>query len=246
MPPPLFLPRRWTSVRLRGILIADYVRKGIAMLQLLLGRSGTGKTEEIYRLLTDEVWSDAPEKGSCILLVPEQFSFESERTLLERLGPRMASGVLVLSFTRLADTIFRELGGLAGRRMDDPTRALLMSQALEQVAPHLTLYRRHTANPEYIQSMLALLSECKQCAIPPAQLEQAADGLDGTLHAKCRELALILEAYDALAAQSYLDPLDDLTRLAQRMGDSHLLDGATVFIDGFKGFTQQELSLIHI
>ena len=244
MPPPLFLPWRWTSVRLRGILVADYVRKGIAMLQLLLGRSGTGKTEEIYRLLTDEVWSDAPEKGSCILLVPEQFSFESERTLLERLGPRMASGVLVLSFTRLADTIFRELGGLAGRRMDDPTRALLMSQALEQVAPHLTLYRRHTANPEYIQSMLALLSECKQCAIPPAQLEQAADGLDGTLHAKCRELALILEAYDALAAQSYLDPLDDLTRLAQRMGDSHLLDGATVFIDGFKGFTQQELQVL--
>lgn len=85
-------------------------------------------------------------------------------------GRRHASGWL--SFTRLAETVFREVGGLAGPQMDDATRALLMSQALEQVSEQLVLYRRQAASPDYIQSVLSLLSECKQCAITPHQLER--------------------------------------------------------------------------
>ena len=99
------------------------------MLRLLLGRSGTGKTWEIEELLTGLAREGT---GPLYLLVPEQFSFESERAMLERLGPRLAGRVQVLSFTRLADAVTRELGGRAGRRMDDATRMLLMSAALER------------------------------------------------------------------------------------------------------------------
>ena len=123
------------------------------MLQLLLGRSGTGKTRRVLEELTHLArQQDAP---TLVLLVPEQFSFESERTLLEALGPRLAGRIRVLSFTRLAETVFREVGGLAGRQMDDATRALLMSQALEQVSEQLVLYRRQAASPDYIQSVLS-------------------------------------------------------------------------------------------
>lgn len=108
------------------------------MLQLVLGRSGAGKTEWVYERLC--ALAKAGRQG-LLLLVPEQFSFESERALLERLGPRLSGSVQVLSFTRLAEQVFREVGGMAGRRMDDPTRALLMSRALELAADHLTLYK---------------------------------------------------------------------------------------------------------
>ena len=212
------------------------------MLQLLLGRSGTGKTRRVLEELTHLArQQDAP---TLVLLVPEQFSFESERTLLEALGPRLAGRIRVLSFTRLAETVFREVGGLAGRQMDDATRALLMSQALEQVSEQLVLYRRQAASPDYIQSVLSLLSECKQCAITPHQLEEVSAGLDGTLQKKTAELALILDAYEALAAQSHLDPLDSLTLLADRLPESRLLDGALVYVDSFKGFTGQELRVL--
>ena len=79
------------------------------MLQLILGRSGTGKTSMIYETLCDLAKQG---RERLILLVPEQFSFESERALLRRLGPRLASHVQVLSFTRMAELVFRELGGL--------------------------------------------------------------------------------------------------------------------------------------
>ena len=50
------------------------------MLHLILGRSGSGKTQYIRSLLRDLAKQGARDM---ILLVPEQFSFESERSMLE-------------------------------------------------------------------------------------------------------------------------------------------------------------------
>ena len=52
------------------------------MLQLILGRAGSGKTTELYR----RIGQVAEAGGQAILLVPEQFSFENERELYLRSG----------------------------------------------------------------------------------------------------------------------------------------------------------------
>lgn len=211
------------------------------MLQLVLGRSGMGKTYALLDRLEQNVASERRQ----IWLVPEQYSFESERAILQRLGQRRAAQVEVLSFTRLAQRVFDEVGGVSGLRMDDATRVLLMSRAIEQVADHLTLYRRHVADADYLSAMIALLEECKQCTVTAELLSQTALQLEeGTLRRKTEELSLIFAAYEALTADSYLDPLDDLTRLAERLPDSGMVKQADVYVDAFKGFTEQEMQVL--
>ncbi len=51
------------------------------------------------------------------------------------------------------------------------------------------------------------------------------------------------ETPDKLSA-AYIDPLDDLAALAERLPDSRIADGAMVFVDSFKGFTAQELAVL--
>ena len=104
------------------------------MLRLILGRSGSGKSYTVTERLA--ALAAAGESG-LLLLVPEQHSFVSERTLLRRLGPAGAAQVAVLSFTRLAQTVFREVGGLAGEPLDEGARALLMSRALAEAQEEL-------------------------------------------------------------------------------------------------------------
>mgnify|MGYP002541496069 CR=1 FL=1 len=214
------------------------------MLELLIGGAGTGKTDTVFHELTH--LAEQESAPPLFLLVPEQFSFESEKTLLRRLGPRRASRVQVLSFTRLAQTVFRELGGVAGKRMDDGARVLLVSQAIREVTDHLTLYRRHAADPDYMQAVLAFLSECKQCGLSPDQLSKTSESLEeGTLKRKMHELGLIYGAYEALISQTeQIDPLDDLTVLSHRILESHLFDGVCLYVDGFKGFTYQEMQIL--
>lgn len=213
------------------------------MLKFIIGRSGSGKTSELYRLMRENAeHSTAP----LFLLVPEQASFENERRLLSEFGPVLSGRVQVLSFTRMANAVFRQIGGLAGKRMDPTLSLLMMRQALHSVANSLTLYRRHVDNPDYLRTLLDFLSECKQCTVTPSMLDETAKTLPkGILRSKAEETALIFGAYEALVAGADLvDPQDELTVLAHRLSECTLFDGAHIYLDSFKGFTEQELLVL--
>ncbi len=222
------------------------------MLQLLIGPSGSGKTRYILDCLADLT---ARGKQNILWLVPEQYSFESERAILRALGPVQASHVRVTSFSRLADLVEREVGGLAGQRLDEGVRALLMSRALTQVAamsedtatPMKGLRIRLSTDSAYVEQLLTLWSELRRCDVPTDRLEEVAAALsaeEGMLPQKVEALYRVFSAYEGLVNTTGLDELDDLTRLAQRLPDSHLPDDAIVFVDGFKGFTTQELKVL--
>ncbi|NLJ30568.1 MAG: helicase [Clostridiales bacterium] len=214
------------------------------MLRFILGRSGSGKTQTVRGLLKD-LARDAQKK--LMLIVPEQSSFENERAMLGLLGAKNAQRVEVTSFSRLADAVFRRFGGAAGRKLDDGGRGILMSLALEQVKDRLVFYRKNAESTELIQLMLSACAELKMCEVGPGDLEKAANAMpNGTLRQKTEELSLIFAAYDALVAQSYVDPLDDLTRLKNVLGEHSYFQGYTVAVDSFQSFTVQEYGILDL
>ena len=68
------------------------------MLRLVTGRIGSGKTSRIY----DEIGKRIECGGSVTLIVPEQFSFRTEKKMLELFGAKGADRVDVVSFSFLA------------------------------------------------------------------------------------------------------------------------------------------------
>lgn len=214
------------------------------MLRFILGRAGSGKTQTIRYLLKEMAQTSSKK---LMLIVPEQSSFENERAMLRLLGAKDAQRVEVTSFSRLADAVFRRYGGAAGRRLDDGGRSILMSLALEQVRDNLNFFRKSSESMELIGLMLSVSTELKMCDVRPADLERSARTLpQGTLKQKISELSLILSAYDALVAQSYLDPLDDLTRLKNTLEQHRFFEGYTVVLDSFQSFTVQEYKIIQL
>jgi|GEM_PF-37920 len=221
------------------------------VLKLVYGRSGSGKTHWILERMAD--WIRQGEE-KLFWLVPEQHSFACERALLRRLGPVHAARVQVLSFSRLADRVFREVGGLAGQPLDEGMRALLMSRALEQVAeldanqgdPMQGLRPRLITDSAYVEKLLSLWEEMRRCAVSTQELERVAAELaesedtPSLLTEKTEDLYRVFSTYEGLVNSTGLREADDLTRLAQVLPDSTLLRQAVVFVDGFKGFTKQE------
>nr|WP_319488304.1 PD-(D/E)XK nuclease family protein [uncultured Caproiciproducens sp.] len=214
------------------------------MLRFILGRAGSGKTE----LLRAELKNMAQTTHKKIMLiVPEQSSFENERAMLQLLGAKDVQRVLVTSFSRLADAVFRRYGGGAGRRLDDGGRSIFMSLALEQVKEQLSFYRKNAESTELVGLMISASTEFKMCDVKPLDIERAAGEMrQGTLRQKMTELSLILSAYDALVAQSFVDPLDDLTRLKNVLQRHHFFSEYTVALDSFQSFTVQEYNIINL
>ena len=212
------------------------------MLHLLLGRAGSGKSHWIRDFMASRAREG---KRDMVLLVPEQFSFESERALLRRLHTSPAGQIEVLSFSRLATRVFQQVGGFAGRQLDDAGRIILMGMATDEVRDRLQVYSRISATAGFAGEMLGAVREWQQCAISPQMLSQVASRLEeGVLRRKLEDLSLLYGAYTALVAESYVDPAGELNRLYETLLKIPYFEGKTVAIDSFKGFTGQQMRIL--
>lgn len=213
------------------------------MLQLILGASGSGKTftviERIGALLQEN------RDISPILLVPEQFSFETEKRLLGTFGPQKASRVKVYSFTRLSEMILRENGVKPKKSLDEGTRLLLLNQALKETADKRELPFREGSIGQ-LSLLLDILKEWKQNAVTDETASEITAQLppDSLLKKKLSDLALVKEAFETLALRGFDDPQDLLTQAYDCLCHSDSETGITLFLDGFMGFTVQEERLL--
>lgn len=211
------------------------------MLSLLLGTTGSGKTTA----LRERVCGCVQDGGKAIVLVPEQYSFETEKALYEKLGAAQAINAEVLSFTRLCNHIFRQYGGLAGDYIDDSARLLLMHLALTELKDTLCVYSRKIHNAGFVQTLVTQMSEFKNAGVAPEQLERFADdsGTDA-LADKTRELSAVYSVYQAMIERGYQDAEDDVTRACGYLECEQFFAGCHVFIDSFKSFTAGEYQLL--
>lgn len=215
------------------------------MLEFILGASGSGKSKEILKRC-----AKCAENKRAILIVPEQFSFETERALFELMGEKNTQNTQVLSFTRLCNRIFRHYGGLAGDYIDDSARVILMDTALNEIADTLDFYADSARSTAFVSSALSFVNEIKNAGTTPDELLKLSGKIDDeALSTKLKELSLIASTYDALVQRSYLDSKDDILRACDILYNAEgtsFFDGTHIFIDGFKDFTAAELKLIEI
>lgn len=214
------------------------------MLQFIFGRAGSGKTLKIHEIIRELLPNN---DSKWMLIVPEQSSFDTEKNILDSFGAQNAAKIQVATFTRLIDLVSRELGGENGKRINKGYRNLLMSLAVDEVADKLDIYSKRIGKTEFIELMVAALSEFKMCNVKNNSILEILQKVDDPiLKGKLQETALILEAYENLLENAYIDPLDDLTKVAQKLSGSDFFSNYTVILDGFEGFTMQQISILEI
>ena len=212
------------------------------MLRFVLGRSGFGKTEYLRREIAGRARSG---EDKLLFLVPDQITFETETAFLDLLGPADAGRVLVLGFSRLSDYVFEATGNRFSSFADEGVRNLVISLALEQVADRLTVFEKRSTSRDLCDIMLSAVKEYKKCSLSSETLLAAADAVDDEiLSKKLRDSALVYDAYNAIMEQSYMDPLDSLTKAAQILESHPLFADYTVAVDSFYGFTAQEYAVV--
>ena len=211
------------------------------MLQFVFGVPGSGKTHWIMERLKQT----AQKGGRAVLLIPEQFSFESERSVLRALGDKAARNVTVMSFTRLCDEVGREAGGIAGITLSGADKVIFMSRALLAAANELTLWGKYSRSVSFAKTMLDTIGEFKINAISTKQLRDALEKAESpALKNKLHDILLIYEHYDALLGEKFIDPADRLTKLYRQLETHRFFEGKEVYLDSFKSFTGQQYRII--
>ena len=141
-------------------------------MRIWTGRAGSGKTTAILREIA--ALSEKGE-GRQILLVPELNSHLMERRLAAATHNHGARTAEVLTFSRLADRVFSEVGGLAQQMLTPAGQLLTLQEAARRVQGGLSAWKGLADKPELLQEALRLIDECKTCAVAPETLFAAAE-----------------------------------------------------------------------
>ena len=210
------------------------------MLKLIFGAPGTGKTTEILACIERDLAEGTPS----FLVVPEQNTVSVEAMAARRLPANAPLLFEVTNFTRLADTVFRRVGGIATRYADGEAATILTRDALANVLPLLSNPRLDAGR---VARTLATVREFKASGITPELLDTAATAIDDNemLEKKLADMSLIMATLEAtLAAHKTALPSDGLSALAEVLATAKPLAGARFYIDGFTSFTAVQRAII--
>lgn len=218
--------------------------------RFIVGRAGSGKTYRVLEAVRARLRESASDGSSLIVLVPEQATFQIERALIETPDLPAYTRCDVLGFQRLAHRIFVETGA-------DPRRADLTIGHLGRLMAIRRLIRFersqlkmliHVADkPGLVRRISDTLDELMRRQVPPEDLLTLADQCaeDRPLSsARLHDMGRIYAAYLDYLQSDRIDPAQYLTLAAERVKACSWLSGAEVWVDGFAGFTEQELGLL--
>ncbi len=216
------------------------------MLNIIVGRSGYGKTELLFK----EIEKKALEGYKCIVLTPEQVSFEYERIVALK-SAELGEKVEVLNFTRLSKLCFNKFGGPKGELVSETATYMLMGLALEEIKDTLQIYSRNYHSYGFITKLNDTIKQMRRDGITPNKLSNISFSLeDGYLKTKAFELSVIFDTYYAFMANGYFDE-NDATEIAAeklsphgRLNELFDIDKTAIFIDGFSGFTAPQYKLL--
>ncbi len=214
------------------------------MLTFLFGRPGSGKTSYIIEKIKESVESGK----QTYLLVPEQQAFISE-SMLADLPASSALCFEVVSFSRLCEKVFGQVGGLIDSRMGSDLGSLVMWQTLREVSALLEEYGNVKTDRAFGDMMMSVIDELRANSVSAEDCQRLAEQCDDpALSRKLSDISLVYANRDrimgellgesAIAAENKLSLLSDALRSHRYFG------GCRVFVDSFTSFTGEEHDIL--
>ncbi len=208
------------------------------MLELIFSKSDIIKTEYIRKLVVGDV------SQRVFLLVPDQFSFQTEKAILDMAGAKRAANIKVFTFSRLASEVFSLYGGIYETKLSDMGKMILMSNAVSACADNLELLGSAAKADRLTSLMLNFVEEMKTSFVSAEDIIASSKTLDTTLGQKTYEAGLIYSTYEQLLKGVYVDADDMISIMAKLVLEHKYFKDASVYIDGFEYFNKQKRKVL--
>ena len=214
-------------------------------LRFVIGRSGAGKTYTVSRELIERSCKH-PEK-QFLVIVPEQFTMQTQKELVQMHPAKGLLNLDVLSFNRLAWRVFEEVGGNTLPVVEEIGKSLLLQRIITEHADELKVCGKTLSRRGAVSLMKSLVSELMQYRVQAEDLEEWIRSVpeSGRLAFKLEDIRLIYTAFRKELEGRYRTVEELPQVLCRVIGDSSLVRGSEIVLDGFTGFTPVQLEVVN-
>lgn len=179
---------------------------------------------------------------SLIYIVPEQFSLTAEYDISDVIGKGGILEVQVLTFKRLCHRIYNEFS-YKQKSLTKAGKSMLLYSVMKDLEKDLILLKGVDKKNGLVDTVSDLISEFKRYNITPEMLLNI-NISNKRLSDKLKELSYIYREYENRINNKFIDSDDDLTIVTKYIEKSKIVSGTKIWIDGFDGFTNQEIEVI--
>ena len=213
-------------------------------LRMIIGRAGSGKTTLCLREIAAKQKTE--EKSSLIYIVPEQYSLQAEKELIQETGGKGLLQAQVITFGRLAYRVFQEIGAGHKTTLSEIGKKMVLEKILIDERENLEYFQQAVLKNGFMDQLNQSISELFQYHVSGEQLGMVLEAIpeDSVIRPKLKDLLLVYIRYLEFIDKGYLPGEEALDILAAQAQRASFLDQALVWIDGFYGFTPQELRVI--
>ncbi|MDR3365164.1 MAG: exodeoxyribonuclease V subunit gamma [Clostridiales Family XIII bacterium] len=218
------------------------------MLNVYTGREDIDKQRYLFERIRAEDEA-AQRRRRIFLIVPDQFTLETERAAFAYMDVDAFINPVVLSMNRLAGKALAESGENTDH-IDRYGKYMLLARLLYRNKNGLELYRNLENSTAFIEQLSEAIMSLKSHLVTPEGLLGCAENAENEkaggalLGKKLRDLAKVYAEYEKTLAEALPDSTDITRRFAAKIPGSKLLKGAVVWIVGFDYFSPLNLEAI--
>lgn len=202
-------------------------------LNIVYGRSGTGKSTFIYESIKSKLGNN-----KIFLIVPEQCNLSTEKKLFEVIEKNSLINVEVLTLSRMAYRVSNEIGE-SKNHLSKAGKDMLIFDLLSKEKSNLNFLGKSEKNIDIVNRTF---TELKKHEISVEDLKEAEIEDDYT-KLKLNDITLLYEKYEERIKDNFIDENDSLTILANDLHKTDMFKDAIIYIDEFLGFTPQEYKI---
>ena len=213
-------------------------------LQFIIGGSGTGKSHTAY----EKIIREAERRPDVLyyIVVPEQFTMQAQKTVVEMSSRGGILNIDVVSITRLAYRVFEETGGDMLKMLDDTGKSMVLLKLVLDREKDYPFLGSQIRKPGYLDEVKSLISEFMQYDIPPEDAESMAEraGDRALLSMKLTDIGRLYRRFCDYLEDRYMTGEGVLEELAKAVPLSERLKGSVILLDGFTGFTPVQVNVL--
>lgn len=206
------------------------------MLNIFWGRENYNKEKFIFENI----------KGQAMLLVPDQFTLQAERSAFFHVKKKgFMDDLSVVSLSGLGKKVLKETGG-SRDVISKYGRYMLLSRIMIDRQNDLKIYRDQYRYPAFVEMMNDLISEMKQNCVSPEDVKHLLENCSrhGFLVQKMEDVYTVFSEYEKKINGKHIDSEDYLDIVAEKISLSEKLKEKEIWIHGFDNMTEKNLRII--
>lgn len=213
-------------------------------LQFIFGGAGAGKSYYLYNKIIQQ--SIENPKKQYLILVPEQFTMQTQKELVIMHPRKGICNIDVLSFERLAFRVLTEMRESQRTLLEETGKSMVLRRVAQEKKKELKILGAKMDKQGYVSQMKSMVSELRQYEISTEDLEDVLEDLSSSpeLYYKLQDIKTLYQGFFDYLEGSFITQEEVLDAMGRVAPQSKKLKDSVLVLDGYTGFTPIQLQLL--